>query len=238
MKTFLWFLLVPAIVGCSTGATQVSTRELPAKDSSSVPSEETSGKAEEDPDAMREAIQAEIEQTASDFDETLARDYTIYSTYQGYENSSDGKWCMDSLLNPRFCEVNWNMEGTSGSYSFYFDDEDVLAGEERNSYNDYEEKVWIHTKFKPTYGFSATEGTENDSIPYFLQEADYFSKNDRAKEEFAKLILRIRELRDSVAMDDQEVTIRVQTTVNYGEDFTETEEYTLHQKLFDLIVNE
>lgn len=238
MKIILPFLLIAALASCSTGTTQVSSVELPPSDSLSVEAGNSEIATEEDPDALVEAIMLEIEKTWSGPDETKASEYTIHSTFTGYENTSKGKWVVDSLLNLRYCEVDWGMEGSSGSYSYVFEGDTILAGEEQNYYNDYEESVWIHSGFKPTYGFSKTEGTEDDSIPYFLQEADYISKNERANDDFSKLILRIRELQDSVSSIGSEITIVSEKIANHEEGFTETERYRLSRKLFDRLLND
>jgi hypothetical protein len=238
MKQVLFgLLLVTGLNSCSTNSQQIATQ--PAGDSAARDKEEAEMAAaeEQDPDAMIEVIRLSIENIASDFDEADLRYYTIQSSFSGYENTLDSKWVVDSLVNAQFCDVNWGMESTSGSYSYYFDGHDIVAGEEKNYYNDYEENVWIYKGLTSIFGFSKTNGTENDSIPSFLQEADYESKNVQAREEFSKLIRRIRELSDSATFEDEQVTIVVETIVNYGEDFTETEKHALNKKLYDLIVN-
>ncbi|MEX1240744.1 MAG: hypothetical protein WEB30_13545 [Cyclobacteriaceae bacterium] len=243
MKALLLSLVITAIASCSTNTSQVSSQELPASDPFSADSlssepEEAWIATEEDPDALMEAIQLEIEKTSSGFDETGAKEYTILSSFKGYENTSEGIWILDSLLNLEFCEVDWGMEGSSGSYTYYFSDENILAAEEQNYYNDYEETVWIHSKFKPIFGFSKTNGTENDSIPYFFQEAEYISKNEQAKQDFSRLLLRIRELQDSLSSNGDEIIIVTENVVDYGEDFTETEKYVLSKTLFNIMVKD
>src|SRR5688500_15182301 len=158
MKAILLSLVIAAMASCSTSTGELSSPEEPVVDLLSADSlfgeEETWLATEEDPYALMDAIQLEIEKTWSGLDETHGNEYTIYSSFTGYENTSKCKWLVDSLLNFRYCEVDWGMEGSSGSYSYYFDRENVLAGKEQNYYNDYEESVWIHTRLKPIYGFS------------------------------------------------------------------------------------
>ncbi|HET9486894.1 MAG TPA: hypothetical protein VFO54_05645, partial [Chryseosolibacter sp.] len=239
MKQVLFgLLLVTGFNSCSTNSQQVATQ--PPADSTTKGEEEAGiAEAEEqDPVAMIEAIQLSIENIASDFDEADLRYYTLHSSFSGYENSMDSRWLVDSLVNAQFCEVNWGMESTSGSYSYYFDGHDIVAGEEKNYYNDYEEDVWISKGLPSIFGFSKTNGTENDSIPSFLHEADYASKNEKAREDFYKLIRRIRELSDSAIVEDEQVTIVVETIANYGEDFTETEKHVMNKNLFELIIKD
>lgn len=238
MKSIPLSLVMAVMASCSTSTSQVSPQERSVIDPLPAEAEETWVATEEDPDALMEAIRRQIEKTWSVPDENNTKEYTIYSSFKGYENTAEGKWLVDSLLHLKLCEVDWGMEGSSGSYSYWLQNDEILAGEEQNYYNDYEETVLIHSGFQPTYGFSRTNGTENDSIPYFLQEADYISKNERAKGDFSKLISRIRELQHSVSLTGDEIIILDENVVNYGDDFTETEKYVLSKTLFDIIVND
>jgi hypothetical protein len=86
MKALLLSLAIAAIASCSTNSSQVSPQELPASDpfsadSLSAEAEEAWIATEEDPDALMEAIQLEIEKTSSGFDETGA-------TFQGCSSAS------------------------------------------------------------------------------------------------------------------------------------------------------
>jgi hypothetical protein len=125
------------------------------------------------------------------------------------------------------------MEGTGGSFTYYFEGDDILAGKEINSYNDYEELIWINNRFKPAYGFSRTDGADADDQINYLTRADYEAKNNSVKADYQKLLIRIREYQDSLKINGDEVSIFIENIVNYGEDFTEKEEFTINKVLFD-----
>lgn len=233
MRSVAMLMLSAVIFNCSTKTPQ-SANEKVVKDTL-----HTLAANEEvviDPDSMALAIQLEIDKTASSIINPLSKYYTITSTFSGYENSADGTWYVDSLLNLRRCELTWSTEYTSGYHDYYFADNNILAGTEDNAYNDYEESVWIHTAFKPTYGYSKTNGTENDSTLYFLQEGDYESRNASIRDDFNNLLNRISEYQDSILQSSDKITIHIENVVNHGDDITETEDYTVSKVLFHKII--
>jgi hypothetical protein len=187
-------------------------------------------------DTLASAFQTAIDETATEL--TTASVYTLTASFSGYESGTDAEYHFDEDMSLAYCNVTWSMEGSSGSYTYYFTNDELVAGEEQNSYNDYEETVLLHRKFKPSYGFTTTNGTEDDSNHTILGEADYISRNTDSHNELDRILSRIREYQDSVSIEDDVYTIRIENIVNYGEDFTETEQFKISKKLFDAWIKE
>jgi|GEM_PF-5710408 len=187
-------------------------------------------------DTLSLAIEAALDDLASQSLETCP--YTVSSKYSGYESQTDWTYYFDSALTLRYAVVSWDMEGTSGNSTYYFEHDQLVAGREENSFNDYEEIVAFHSKFKPVYGYSITNGTENDSMPTYLYEADYISKNSDATSNYQQVLDRIIEYSDTVVVAGDYVTIHIENIVNYGDDVTETEDYRVSRVVFDKLIKQ
>jgi len=242
MITRLIYITIIAALhfSCSTGSSHVASSEAINEDTltvddivesgdDSVASEEGFGE-----NVLVEEINAKIDSVSSSYSDKGF--YTIYSSFSGYESGAEGKWVVDEDLQLQYCEISWSMEGTSGSQTYYFFEDDVLAGEEETFYNAYEENVKIYNHVGSAYGFSRTNGLETDSIINIIAEDDYVNKNEGVLEEFGRLLGRIVELQDSVIENENDVSIHSERIVNYGEDFTESEDYRINKMIFKNIL--
>jgi hypothetical protein len=219
----------------STSLSDSPTADLEPEDDSNE--EDTfSEEGDDNSDTLAFALEAVIDDEANNASESAV--YSLSASFSGYENSADAMYYYDSALALKYSVVTWASEGTSGSYTYYFQDGNVIAGREENAYNDYEEIVLIHTRFKPTYGLSKTNGTENDSQPSYLGEADYVSKNADAINEYERLIGRIAKYQDSVSYEGDFITLHLENVVNYGEDFTETENFRISKPVFERLIKQ
>jgi hypothetical protein len=243
MKFLIFSFLSALLIGCSSTTSKETTTESNSQDSAlsanvNAIDEETYEPEEEIvfSDSLAEAIQSEI--GALEEEIKSGTYYTLYAQYSGYESSAEATYYFDSLFNIIYCDGTWGVEGTSGVFTYFFVGDDLLAGTETNTNQVYEEKVWIHKKFKPTYGFSTTdeEGSENEIT--YLTDENYKSINSKARSDYEKLLNTIQEYSDSVSLSDDEASILVETVVNYGEDYTERETYTISRALFDTLIKE
>jgi hypothetical protein len=236
---FLAVALVPIVLmGCAENPLQEVTRDINSLDSVSLAAQ-AGGEAEEEffpADSIAATLQSQTEDLER---EVKARIYlTLHANYSGYEADSEATWYFDSLLNIIFCEISWNTEGTSGSYTYYFEGDDILAGNELNSYNDYEELIWMNKHFKPAYGFSRTDGSDADDQISYLTKMDYESKNTSIKEDYQKLLNRLREYQDSASVNGNDVSILIENVVNNSEDFPEKEEFTVNKIIFEELIKD
>lgn len=236
---FLAVALIPLVLmGCAENPLQEVTGDTKSLDSLLL-TNQARGEAEDEffpADSIAATLQSQTEDLER---EVKAGIYlTLHANYSGYEADSDATWYFDSLLNIIFCEISWNTEGTSGSYTYYFEGDDILAGNELNSYNDYEELIWMNKYFKPAYGFSRTDGADADDQISYLTKNDYESKNTSIKNDYQKLLNRLREYQDSASENGNDVSILIENVVSYGEDFTEKEEFTVNKIVFDELIRD
>jgi hypothetical protein len=162
--------------------------------------------------------------------------HTLSGSFSGYESSADATYYFDSLFSLTYCTVNWGSEGTSGNYTYYFRNDSLIAGMEENYYNDSEEVIYVYTGSAPVFGYSKSNSPDTDESVTYMSEKDYNSKNADAVNELNRLIGRISEYQDSVSVSGKLVTLRIENTVNYGEDFTETENFDMSQEIFDNLI--
>jgi hypothetical protein len=241
MKFLFTIAILIFLTGCSTKPQKQTDIEGNSQDSVLLTSAENIDEQFDTEEFdLSDSIAGSIQSETEDLErEVKARTYyTLHASYLGYEADSDATWYFDSLLNIIFCDISWNMEGTSGSFTYYFEGDDILAGKEINSYTDYEEMIWINNRFKPAYGFARTDGADADDQISYLTRADYESKNTSVKADYQKLLARIHEYQDSLKVDGDEISIVIENVVNYGEDFTEKEEFTINKILFDELFGE
>lgn len=188
-------------------------------------------------DSLVNAIRIAVDELAQKMEGDAP--YTISARYSGYESGSESTWYFDSSMNLKYCKGSWDMEGTSGSYTYYFDGDDLMAYSAEDLYQESSESTILHTSFKPTYGFS-TAGSEESTDTTMLYEEAYNSNNQSAREEFSKLLRLIRDNMDSATVSDQEVSIRIERvdSQNYGMDVTISENYSISKALFDNYIKE
>jgi hypothetical protein len=170
-----------------------------------------------------------------------ARERSVYSLkgiFAGYENAAEAVYYFDSSLSLTYCTVAWTSEANSGSFNYYFSNDSLVAGREENAYNDFEELVLLHTKYHPIYGLSTTNGSEDDSGVTYLSEGEFISRRKTSREEYDRLVERIKEFQHSVSIEGDFVTIRHENLVNYGEDFTEREDYRMSKTIFEKLVRQ
>jgi hypothetical protein len=190
-------------------------------------------------DSLNNVYEQVEDSLASDHNKHKSHYFSIITSFSGYENSANSTWYFDQEFNMKFCEVSWDMEGTSGKYSYYFQNSRILSGEEENQYNDYMEFVKVFTGTAPVYGFAKTEGSDVDGAVTWLTESDLDSKDNDVKSEFQKLLSRIRENKENAVLGEEDVTIHIEDIENYsGTEVTETEDYTISRRLFEYLTRD
>ncbi|HEY3406073.1 MAG TPA: hypothetical protein VGK59_21955 [Ohtaekwangia sp.] len=165
--------------------------------------------------------------------------YTISSGYSGYESGSESTWYFDSQLNMVYCTGRWDMEGNSGSYTYYFEDNDLLAYSAEDQGQESTETTLLHSAFKPLCGLVRTSTETGEDIRY-LDESAYSSNNASAKEDFRHVLDLIRSNQESADFTGPEVSIHIANvdSTNYGMEVTLTENYSISKILFDKLIKD
>jgi hypothetical protein len=238
LSAFCLFLTSCSVNSSPTDAETRSEDSVTVAETDSVALDNGENYTEKNSDSLTLVIQQGIAHTALELGPMHNSYYTITARYSGYEYGADATWYFDSLLNLTYGEVSWSSDAGEGEYKYFFENDDLLAGTEENSDHSSVEKVFIHKRSKPYYGVSKTYGAEGDSTATFIYEPSYTSKNSSVKHDYAKLLTRLQQYRDSVSVGLDDVTLHIENVVNYGEDFTETEDYNISKILFDKLIRE
>lgn len=195
---------------------------------------------DEERDASREGIEDAIDQAlnTTEDDRRQSSVYSLAATVNAFESGTDGAYYFDEDHSLTYCQVSWRMEEyTSGTYTYFFYSNELIAGYEQTSFNDYEETVYFHENLKPHYGYSNTEGAEDDTAVGLLGEADFITRKTDFQNHFESLILRLKEYRDNVIFEGDMAVIMIENVVSHnGEDFTETEEYRISREVFERLI--
>ena len=190
-------------------------------------------------DSLVSAITNEINKLSEKVKAEGGDYYTINSSFSGYESESESTWYFDSQLNMKYCTGSWGMEGNSGSYSYYFADDDLLAYSAEDFGQQTSETTQFHMAFKPAYGFSKTTSESGEDTKY-LDESFYTSTNSSAKDEFRQVLNLIRSNQQDASVTGDKVSIHIASvdSVNFGTEITITEEYSISKILFDKLIEE
>jgi hypothetical protein len=137
--------------------------------------------------------------------------YKMSASFSGYESSSDATYYFDSLFNLTYAEIAWSMEGTSGSYTYYFSNGNLTAGLEVHYYNAYDEYIFI-CRANEAFGYKSNN-SEANTEGSFITEAEFNSKVTDASSEFNRLIGRISEYASSGIKEEGITRIQIENTV-------------------------
>jgi hypothetical protein len=212
-----------------------STMTVVAVSDSATSLEQDVGRAP-DGDTLAFAFETAIDDMANHCSERSA--YSLEAVFSGYENGSQSTYYFDKDMTLTYLTTSWDSEGSSGTSSLYFLGDSLVAAREENQYDGYQEIVLVHTAFKPAFGISKTNGTDDDSSPTVLAEKYYRSRNDDTLNEVRRLLALLKENADSVSVEDKVVRVHLENVVNYGEDFTETQDFRIDKSLFESIVKD
>lgn len=246
MKFAYLLLAVSVLIQCTNSKTQETSKaDSIFLDSASVSYAEdgddevpfTEVPDEPEGDSLALAISNAVDSVSSVWSENIADYYSISSTFNGYENGWEATWYFDKSLKLKYYTGSWSSEGTEGKYSYYFDaDEDLVAASTEDDYQEGYETTTLYTGFKPVYGFSKSATSEVEEAITYNYESAYNTMNSEAKSQYSKLINYIQANADSATFNGDEVNIHIESTSNYGFDFTSKEDYSISRKLFDKLI--
>lgn len=239
---FLSILLVVAMVACSTKASKdpVDTTAVVQGDTTTIPQEAVQFISEPDPvsdlssdDTTQSSFLECLEAMATELETQSV--YKLSVSFSGYENSSDATYYFDSLYNLLYSETSWSMEGTSGTYVSYFQNDLLAASREINSYNTYDEEV-ILCPHDGLYGDRTVSGDGDAAFQNPTIDNDYFkSKQAEVINEFNRIKDRVSEYANEATKESEVTKIRIENSINYGQDYLETETFEIDTPLFEAL---
>ena len=240
MKRLLLISICLAMFTC----TQKATEQTATSDSTKITQDTAIVEVEYASDPLKViADESEYDSTDAEYMECLAEKasgleassvYHLTASFNGYESSQDATYFFDSLYNLTYCNVSWSMEVSSGNYSYYFENDKLIAGKEDNFYNAFDETTIFCDGLTPFAGLTSATG-EDEADPEHLTESDLITKNNDALNEYQRLLSRISEYATEAQTEDGLTKIHIENIVNYGDDYTETENFEMNTSLFEAL---
>jgi hypothetical protein len=225
--------------------TKPVSKEISSEDSVKTEQEATidttserQAEVSEVPDEIHDDFVAIVQQS---FDSAFAvkKDESVHSmsaSFQGYENSADATYYYDSALSLTYCEVMWNMEGTSGTNTYLFTADQVEAGKEELSTSDTDEVTIFLSEYRPRYGFTKTIMAEYNDEVIELDESKFISRRTEAVNEYNRIVARMLEYAQSMVVDEDGAVLELENEVEYGETFTERERFRLDLPIYEMLI--
>lgn len=161
--------------------------------------------------------------------ETAAENYyRINIVTSQYEASSEVVWYYDNSFEPKFFGMSWSAEGNEGKTSYNIENGKVVCAKEED--NQAEEK-WCSTTggIRTTWREDSPDGTKEPLA------ADYGKNSNESLERYLNILKSILKEGELTEQDEETYSIKIEKTVNYGEDFTESTEVTIPKKVYDAI---
>lgn len=154
--------------------------------------------------------------------------YRVNIVTSQYEASSEVVWYYDESLEPKFFSMSWSAEGNEGKTSYMIDNGKVMCAKEED--NQAEEK-WCSTTggTRTTWQEDTPDGTKE------LLAADYGKNANESLGRYLNILKSILKEGELTEQDEETYTVKIEKTVNYGEDFTETTEVSIPKKVYDAI---
>lgn len=237
MKFIFYGMLAVTFVACSNAkqTERSSTDSLHVSTADNHDFEETSAGEIVEGDSLANEIAKAVQELQTKFEIESNRTYTLTSNFAGYESSSTFTWYFDSLMNLRYYKGDWSMEGTSGSDTHYFEDDNLLASLSDEESGGIESTV-IFTGLKPIYGFTKTTGDDGEDRYTYIDETKYNARNSSVMQSLTEIVEFVRNNIDSATVTENEISIHLENTVHYGEDFVETQDCLIGKALYDKLV--
>jgi hypothetical protein len=242
---FIYLILVSLLFSCSSSkqedlssdSTQVDSI-VSHQETTAINTTDNNNIVTDDPiqDSVITTIINAYNETIVKFEQEKNQFYSASFNFIGYESGHSTTWYFDSLMNLKYCKGSWDMEGTGGSFAYYFDDENLIAAQVDDEGQVSSESKTIYTGTQPIYGFSITSGYEQENDTTYLYESGYSSINTEALEQFQKLLNYFSENNEKAIITEDAVIIEIENTVNYGGDFKEKESSDMSKPLYKKLI--
>lgn len=147
-----------------------------------------------------------------------------------YESRADVIWYFDKSFAPRYFKETWSMEGTEGSTEYIIENDRVVCALENESYGSGSST----TKWCTTTGGIVSTWKDGTDDPENTLAPDDFGKNSNEELSSYMSILKAL-LKDGEIKEDSDnvLTIRLENTINIGEEVTQYTEVRISRVLYD-----
>lgn len=233
MKTILTFLLVLTLVACTSGNKESGSQDSVGSQSDSIAAtvvtESTPIEIVEEQTSDTSQLEITFDETAGLVFERQEPYFTVSIVTKQYEASADVMWYFDTDFSPIYFKESWAAEGNEGSTEFFIEAGNVLCASSQES---GDEKKWC----RKTGGLRIYDGGSGDLLSELLPPEYGKTVNDELSR-YLDILKAILKEAEKTQEDETSYTLRIEKTVNYGEDFTESTEVTIPKKVYEAISN-
>lgn len=157
--------------------------------------------------------------------------YTVNITTQQYEASSDVTWYFDENFLPRYFQMSWASEGNEGSTEYFIVQNEVVCAREEDN---RQTKTWCNT----TGGTLTTWDESTDTSTTTLLETDFATTCNDNLEQYMYTLTAILKEGEITDKDENSYTVRIEKTVDVGNEVKESTEVKIPRKLYASIMEE
>lgn len=233
MKRLLPLLLPFALAACSSGNKETSSQDsvIAYSDTiaAAVVTENTPVEIFEEQVSDTSQLEITFDETAGLVFDRMESFYTVSIATKQYEASSDVTWYFDADFSPIYFKQDWASEGNEGSTEFFIEDGKVMCAATLES---GEEKKWC----RKTGGLRVYDGGSGDLLSELLPPEYAKDCNAELSQYMNTLILILKEA-EKTSEDENSYTLRIEKTVNYGQEYTESTEVSIPKKVYNSIIN-
>lgn len=229
MKDLLCFALLLSAFACTVASRETSSMDSLAMVNINADTSAYYGDEEMLPEANAENSK-DTSQLSSVFDEQLAlatseasKYYIVTVSVNQYEGGSTSTWYFNKEVSPVYFNQAWSYEGNEGITTMVIRDGVVICIEESENHST--------DKWCADTGGTRSEWSEGDTVS--LLGADYAAV---AKEEFERNLAVLKSiLKDGeiVSKNDNVYTVRIESTIDVGEEVTESSEVEIPKVVYD-----
>src|SRR6218665_3496650 len=139
MRYFYLILICFGFIRCSSPQQEASSPiDSTAIDSANIASSDDEyilSEGAPQNDSLANVISNAVDELAAQF-ENGGYNETISVNSISYESNFESTWYFDDSLQLKYCKSTWSSEGTSGSYAYYFKNDEIAALVDAEEYQD------------------------------------------------------------------------------------------------------
>jgi hypothetical protein len=161
-------------------------------------------------------------------DESRDTLFEVKMSNRQYEATSEITWYFDKDINAIYFSISWSAEGNEGSTERFVKDGNLMC-------SNVSENSTYETWCQSTGGIRTNVDDESgDETKTYLDNVYGNAQSIRLQEDLTALSAFLREA-ELVSDEDNIVTLKIEKTVNYGEEFTESAEMKIHKKVYEAL---
>lgn len=229
MKTLLTPLLLLTLYACTTANKETTPQDTTTVNNDTLTTVSVQPEEPEETPSDTSKLSERWEEVSMAAESVWNSWYRVTVVTSQYEAGSDVTWYFDAEFSPKYFKMTWSAEGNEGSTEFFIYDDEVECAQEEESNT---LTTWCTTTggTQITWDEDTGERTNVELLP-----ADHGVVCNTSLKGYLDILKRLLNEGERTETDESTYTIRIEETVNYGQEFTESTEVQIHKKLYEAI---